>query len=201
MTRPKRWVPKDSSDKRIGNPNWQVIYTGCKYWSYRANDEYKPKEWIVETLIDVCSKGGNFQVGFGPTGWAPGPRRWSSGWNMWAIGSRSTARRSTPPGPGRYWNDGPQVRYTRSKDQKYVYAIALRWPGPSLRLTHVAPRPGTAVRLLGFEPPLRWASDGQGLRIDLPEALQDEARGPANRPMPSASKGTRLRLQVPAAAP
>jgi alpha-L-fucosidase len=178
---PERWVPKDSSDKRIGNPNWQVIYTGCKYWSYRANDEYKPKEWIVETLIDVCAKGGNFQVGFGPTGLGTWPKEvvqrleYAGDW-LKVNGEAIYATR-----PWSHWNDGPSVRYTRSKDHQYVYAIALGWPGTALRLTHVVPRPGTEVRLLGFAPPLHWERVDQGLRIDLPATLQDEARRPCKQ--------------------
>jgi alpha-L-fucosidase len=178
---PERWVPKDAGDKRIGHPNWQVIYTGCKYWSYRANDEYKSKEWIVETLIDVCAKGGNFQVGFGPTGlgtWPPEVVQRLEYVGDWlkVNGEAIYATR-----PAAHWSDGPHIRYTQSKDRKFTYAIALRWPGSALRLTHIVPRPGTTIHLLGFKQPLSWQRDEQGLRIDLPETLQDEARRPCRQ--------------------
>ena len=45
---------------------WKVIYPGGKHMSHVWNDTYKPAAWIIENLVDVAAKGGNFQVGYGP---------------------------------------------------------------------------------------------------------------------------------------
>ena len=69
---PEREVP--------GGPShgvWKVIYPCGRAFSYRPNDVYKPAEWIVENLIQITAKGGNFEVGFGPMPngeWPPGDR-------------------------------------------------------------------------------------------------------------------------------
>ena len=72
--------------------------------------------------------------------------------------------------------EGDSIRFTRTKDTNYVYAISLNWPGQTLKLTQVRPRAGSVVRMLGLEQPLRWHLDpSDGLVIELPEELQSEA--------------------------
>lgn len=74
------------------------------------------------------------------------------------------------------------VRFTRSKDMKTVYAIALNWPGETLSLRNVTPRPGSEIRMLGVNDPLKWHTDDQGgLVIEIPTALQDEAKRPCKQ--------------------
>jgi Alpha-L-fucosidase C-terminal domain len=71
------------------------------------------------------------------------------------------------------------VRFTRSKDSKFVYAIALSWPGERLRLKSLLPRPGSTVRLLGLDEPLEWVLDEpNAVSVKVPSRLQE----PANRP-------------------
>jgi alpha-L-fucosidase len=77
------------------------------------------------------------------------------------------------------WREGDNIRFTRAKDNKTVYAFALSWPGRTLNLISVVPRSGSSVHLLGYAQPLAWKVDpGAGLTIDLPEELQDESRRP-----------------------
>lgn len=163
---------------------WKVIFPGGRHFSHIWNDAYKPAAWIIETLADVAAKGGVFQVGYGP-----GPdgrfdaqvvsRLEEAGDWLKVNGEGIYATR-----PFRTVGEGLEVRYTRSKDGKHVYAIMLRWPAPQfglgeLRLREVRARPGSAIRLLGRREPLRWKQDAQSLRIELPEALRDEARRPS----------------------
>jgi len=70
------------------------------------------------------------------------------------------------------------VRYTTSKDGKYLYAIAQEWPGEHLFLRTVFLPKGSKVHLLGTETELDWEfeliSHGDNrLRIDIPEELRE----------------------------
>ena len=76
--------------------------------------------------------------------------------------------------PFRNWNDGDNIRFTRSKDNKAVYAISLKWPGRELKLRKVRAREGSQIRMLGYDVPLAWRQDQDGLSIELPARLQDE---------------------------
>ena len=75
-------------------------------------------------------------------------------------------------------SEGP-VRYTRSKDNKKVYAITTEWPGKSSELKSVTPGKGTEVHLLGDKEPLKWSYDpSKGITtIEMPDRLQEESKG------------------------
>jgi alpha-L-fucosidase len=74
--------------------------------------------------------------------------------------------------------NGP-IRFTRSKDGRAVYAICLLWPGPKLRLRTVRARQSAKITMLGANESLKWHDDdADGLVIEIPSALQDEAKRP-----------------------
>ena len=70
------------------------------------------------------------------------------------------------------------VRYTRSKDNKTVYAISLEWPGDRLELKSVEPANGSKIYMLGHKNPLKWEVKNGTTTIFLPEKLQKEANRP-----------------------
>ena len=65
------------------------------------------------------------------------------------------------------------VRYTRSKDQRFVYAILTNWPGTRVTLKSVRPKPNSKITFLGSNASMPWslASD-RGVTVTLPENLQ-----------------------------
>ena len=74
------------------------------------------------------------------------------------------------------------IHYTRSKDNKQVYAIATEWPGEQLKLKSVIPKAGSEIYLLGEVKPLQWFYD-QDKRvtvIKIPDKLQEESNRPSN---------------------
>lgn len=74
------------------------------------------------------------------------------------------------------------IRYTRSKDNRKVYAIATEWPGKQLKLKSVTPRAGSEIHMLGVEKPLQWSYEKAGgvTTILLPDNLQEESNRPCN---------------------
>jgi alpha-L-fucosidase len=161
---------------------WMVIYPLAGIWSYQPDAAlYKGGPWIVTNLVDAVAKGGNFMVGIGPD--ANGrfhPKaveaiEYAGAW----LRVNGEAIYDTRPREGDNWKEGDDLRYTRSKDNRVVYAISLKWPGQELHLRHVLPRAGSTVRLLGVEQPLPWQPDrAGGVLISMPDSLQD----PTNRP-------------------
>ena len=86
---------------------------------------------------------------------------------------------ATRPRAGDLWREGDDIRYTRSKDGRFVYAVALKWPGRRLTLERVQPAAGSAVNMLGLTQPLAWTRAGDGVAIELPKALEDPSRRPS----------------------
>ena len=76
---------------------------------------------------------------------------------------------------GELWKEGDNIRFTRSKDQRTVYAFAYAWPEDKLVLTSVKPRVDEKIYLMGFERPLKWTYDSShGLVIETPAEVRSK---------------------------
>jgi alpha-L-fucosidase len=176
---PERVVPgsKESSDRP-----WFTIYPLGTDFSYDPDAaKYKGTAWIVQNLVDSTAKGGGFMIGVGPS--AHGEFHREAIRQMKATGAwlkvNGEAIYATRSRAGTLWSEGETVRYTRSKDRRFVYAIFTAWPGTQLTLKTVRPKEESRVTLLGNHEDLQWKSDSAiGTTITLPENLQH----PSNRP-------------------
>ena len=183
---PERVVPTDPQAPGAGQDMpWQVIYPGGTNFSYFWDDQYKPAQWIVDNLVDVTAKGGNFQVGYGP-----GP---TGAWDDEVVDRLTEVGRWLAVNgeaiyhtrPHHTFAEGPPVRLTRSKDGKHVYAILLRWPdrpfaGGVVRLKSVRAESGSAVTMLGLDHNFRYTQDEEALSIEVPAFLSDPAKRPCD---------------------
>ncbi len=70
------------------------------------------------------------------------------------------------------------VSYTQSKDHQNVYAILTEWPGTSLTLKAVPPENIKSIEMLGYNQPLEWKKDGEGILLEIPESLQNKEKRP-----------------------
>jgi len=176
---PEGFVPGSKENTEMP---WFVIYPLGSSFSYESDpSRHKGSQWIVRNIVDCAAKGGNFMVGIGPDGdgqFHPAAKEQLRDAGVW-LRVNGAAIYATRERKGDLWREGDDIRFTRTKDGKTVYAFALSWPGRKLRLTSVVPRPGSSVHLLGYAKPLAWQVDaGTGLAIDLPEEVQDESRRP-----------------------
>ena len=71
-----------------------------------------------------------------------------------------------------------QVYYTRSKDEKTVYAISVEWPGTQLKIKSVQPKAGSSIYMLGYDQPLAWNYDNGITTVAIPSNLQNESNRP-----------------------
>jgi alpha-L-fucosidase len=178
-TTPERVVP--GSNQSLDKP-WFCIYPLGKDFSYEPDPaKHKGTQWIVHTLADTVAKGGGLMVGVGPSAegkFHPEAVRQMKAAGVW-LKVNGEAIYSTRARDGANWSEGDHIRYTRSKDRRFAYAIATAWPGPRMVLRSVQPKPGSRVTLLGSSELLPWNIDSaQGTVISLPETLQDPSRRP-----------------------
>jgi len=166
---PEGFVP---GSKENSDTPWFVIYPLGNSFSYDPSAEnYKGTEWIIRNLVDSVAKGGNFMVGIGPDGagrFHPEAIRQLKAAGDW-LKKNGEGIYATRPRPAESWKEGDNIRFTRSKDNKTIYAFVYDWPGEQLILKTVRPSKSDKVRFLGFDQPLSWRYDSAaGLIITIP---------------------------------
>jgi alpha-L-fucosidase len=145
--------------------------------------KYKGTQWIVQNLIEAVAKGGGLQIGVGPSPhgeFHPEAIRQMKGSGSW-LKVNGEAIYATRPRDGVLWSEGDAVRYTRSKDGRFIYAMLPKWPGTQIVLTTVQPKAGSKVTLLGSDAKLAWTFDSaKGTTITFPENLQQASNRPCD---------------------
>ncbi|MDR1593703.1 MAG: alpha-L-fucosidase [Prevotellaceae bacterium] len=173
---PEEFVPEG---KENTNMPWMSICLLGKSFAYDpVAEHYKGTQWVVNHLVDCVAKGGSFMVCIGPD--ANGKFHPEAVRQLEAVGEWLKVN-----GEGIYetrardvWKSG-DIRFTRSKDNKQVYAFVEKFPEKELIIPSVTPKKKSKVRLLGYSKPLKWQSTGDGgIKVEIPEALQS----PENRP-------------------
>jgi alpha-L-fucosidase len=161
-----------------GKPQpWETCMTLNRHWGWhKMDDQWKSTEQLVQTLVDVTSKGGNFLLNVGPTGEGliPAPSverlaevgRWMKT-NAEAIHG-TTACPLDRPGWGR-------CTAKTSGGTTRLYFHVFDWPADGKLLLPPLPGSGkaTSARLLaGGKPVAVKSQDGQ-ISLVLPAAEPD----------------------------
>ena len=177
---PEQMIPPSAMERDAYFP-WAVYHTLHLNASGYTPDPagYRSGQWLVKTLIDVTAKGGNFMLGVGPDGngkFHPKVVEALDCAGKWlAVNGESIYATR----PWNVWHEGENIRFTRTKDHKTLYAISLEWPGDTLTLKSVPADNVAGITLLGYNKPLDWRNDPEvGLIITLPAELQDENKRP-----------------------
>jgi alpha-L-fucosidase len=173
---PEQVIPKG---KESTNMPWMSICLLGKIFAYDpVAENYKGPQWVIHNLIDCVAKGGSFMVCLGPDekgNFHPKAKEQLEVVGDWlrvnGKGIYETRARDV-------WQaDG--IHFTRSKDNKRVYAFVETFPEKDIIISSVTPKKKSRVRLIGYDKPLKWQSAGDGgIRIEIPDALKT----PENRP-------------------
>jgi len=174
FTSPERWIPSDPGDPRTqGFKNWQVCDPIHTSWAYLPLDQYKPVETLLHNFVDAVAKGGTYVFAISPQPNGRFPQKtvetleWMGRWlkvNGEAIYATRTYKKFV---------ENDKIYYTRSKDNKTVYAIHFGWPYLKVELTDVMPRKDGKIKMLGIDKELPWQVDktGKKLTIEIPKEL------------------------------
>lgn len=135
-----------------------------------SNDTVRSAKQVTQMLVDVVSAGGNLLLITNLT--SDGKLDPLLADRLRTIGAwlKTNGEAIYATRPWTQFKQGDYIRFTQSKDHKYVYAIAYNWPGKSLTLNSVHAKPGSTIQLLGSSAPLQWRQNGDQLLIDLPQS-------------------------------
>ncbi|WBV53729.1 alpha-L-fucosidase [Chryseobacterium gambrini] len=176
-TVPGKWenyvTPEQAVPEKPLSIPWESCITMGDSFSYVPNDNYKSSQKIIETLIKIISRGGNYLMNI-----APGPNgdydsivyerlKEISSW-MDKNQSAVFATRSVAP-----YHDG-NFYYTKSKDGKTVNIFHLdektNYQAPSI-LNFVIPEnfKPKSLKILGLSHKIDWKQNGNSIEINLPK--------------------------------
>jgi len=170
---PEQFIPGEK-----GSNVFEVCMTINKSWGFKKSDEYwKSSDVLIQNLIDIVSKNGNYLLNVGPTaeGEIPGPsieRLTAVGaWmkvNGEAIHGAAPTLFGAELGQPKSESGGKQQAAVKAQNWRCtvkpgkVYIHFLKWPGPSFRLPAIA-TPITKVYFLAdparAEVPFKQATD------------------------------------------
>ena len=120
---------QETPNKPIPSP-WEANYTFGDQWQYRpTNEHYKPANDVIQKLIEIRAKGGNFLLNFGPDKEGRFPEEQANGLNeisLWMFINHEAFENTVPCKETNESN----VWFLKKRDENTVYAFILEkeWP-------------------------------------------------------------------------
>lgn len=166
---PEQFVPG-----RLLNYPWETCMSMGDFWTYHHEDNFKSTKSLIDKLVDIVSKGGNFLLGVGPSAkgeFHPTVIQRLKEMGDWLKVNGNAIYRTRPVYPYKIG----KVCLTSLEDGS-VFAIYLAEEGemhPPKRVAveSIQPEKGAKVYMLGYDKPLKWEYNGKGVLIDVPENI------------------------------
>lgn len=164
---PEQHIP----DEGLPYP-WETCMTMANSWSYVPNDVYKPTNELVEKLVDIVSKGGNYLLNIGPG--PDGELDPAAYQRLKEIGAWMKVNGEAIYGSRIFtsFNEGESVRYTQSKDGKTKYIFFFDFPKDKARLTKISLSKNAKLQMLGSKQKLSWKTKDNAVEIVIPSSLK-----------------------------
>jgi alpha-L-fucosidase len=147
---------------------WETCMTMGNSWSYVPNDVYKSSKEIIQKLVDIVSKGGNYLLNIGPgpdgsfddTAYArlKDIGRWMKVNGEAIYGTRMHT----------VFGEGDGVRYTSSKDGKTKYIFLFDAAAGNISLEKIQLPKTAKLTLLGTKSKLKHSTTAKGTVISIP---------------------------------
>jgi len=150
-------------------------------WGYRAGARYKSPDQVVDKFIDIVSKNGNLLLNVPPK--ADGTFDEETIRILRELGkwNRQNGEGVFATRPWIKYHEG-DIRFTRSKDGKVLYAIFLRWPeGGRATIKSLGSEEKVidgriaSVSVLGSDKNVGFLRQAGGLVVEMPEKTNDYA--------------------------
>ena len=145
-------------------------------WSYNADEQFKTSHRLVQMLVQVVSRGGNFllNIGPGPDGdFHPTAYERLKEIGGWMKINSEAIYETKPIAPFQ------ETKLVFTQKENNIYATYLPDEDeknmPSIVMIHsMQPKKGSKIYLLGYSQPLSWENTGKGFTINIPGSLRNK---------------------------
>lgn len=151
---------------------WETCMTMATSWSYVSGDIYKPSSELIQKLVDIVSKGGNFLLNIGPD---PNGELDSIAYSrLNEIGDWMKINGEAIYNTRMYscYGEGASIRFTQSKDGKTQYIFLFNFPEGKLDLSKFAFVKSAKLQMLGSNKQLNWKQNANGVEIEIPLSIR-----------------------------
>lgn len=165
---PEQRIPNDKLD----HP-WESCITLGDAWGYVPNDNYKSSAKIIHTLIEIVAKGGSLLLGVGPA--ADGTFNENQINRLKEIGDwlkqNGSAIYSTRTAEV-YRSGNTFFTKTKNGETNAIYCLPENAPVPKvIEWKGNIPKRGTVVKLLHTNAKVKWETDGDNVKVYLPQLV------------------------------
>jgi alpha-L-fucosidase len=167
---PEQHIP----DKGLPYP-WETCMTMAGSWSYVPNDKYKSTNDLVEKLVDIVSKGGNFLLNIGPS--PEGELDTAAYDRLKKIGAWMKINGEAIYGTRMFssYSEGDNIRFTQKKDGSARYVFLFDFPEANVLITKMPFNRKTKVTMPGNAQSLKWKQTDSGVEIIVPKNLKQKS--------------------------
>jgi alpha-L-fucosidase len=168
-------TPEQEILEGTSNLDWESCMTINDTWGYKLNDKkWKSSKVLIDNIIDIAAKGGNYLLNVGPT--AEGIIPEESVERLKDMGEWLKINREAIYATNslKQYKEGNNIKFTTSKSGKFVYAIVTSKASDSISIASVVPVEGSKVYVLGVKKPLKWITDNGKTVFILPKNLPSE---------------------------
>lgn len=166
---PEQKIP----DEALDYP-WETCMTMGDSWSYKPNDRYKSTYQLIQLLVQIVSRGGNFLLNIGPSpdgDFDPVAYDRLKGIGNWMKINSEAIYETKSISP----YHETKLAFTQKENNVYAFYLAdedeKQMPGKVL-IHYFQPVEGSQVFLLGHDQPLKWEKNGKGFLIHIPKTMQ-----------------------------
>jgi alpha-L-fucosidase len=175
-TTPEQQVP----EKPLPFP-WETCMTMGNSWSFVPNDTYKSPQQLIQLLIKIVSRGGNFllNIGPGPNGdFDPVAYERLKAIGDWMKINSSGIYQTQPVAP----YSSNNIYFTQSKSDKTIYAFYLAEESEknlpaTVIIKNFSLAKGAKISIFAAPSNLKWQADGNDIRISIPKKIQEQSPG------------------------
>jgi alpha-L-fucosidase len=152
--------------------DWESCMTMNDTWGFKRSDtNWKSAKVLIDNLVDIAAKGGNYLLNVGPdaTGRIPQASvdrlaemgRWLAVNGEAIYGTRARKQ----------YREGNDIRFTESADGLITYVLVTRHDDYRVTLGSLRPAPGSRINMLGVKSPLQWKEVDGKVQVHLPLKL------------------------------